>query len=1234
MALILICGSTATLLLGLNGSTSTYPRHLKPVSGIPVLNSKKPTDAKPQRKQYDSLSAAIAAARYSWQRSGAASAHAAAVENYETFNQHQQLRAQLDENGLHVRSAFTDKGAAEWKTVMRLADYGYGEIRQALSAASKYALNDNRIEASILPSDGSGPGLTEWYINRPEGIEQGFTLHAPPAKHRTSLHKLEPLRLKLKLLGDLHAQMSRDNESIELRDANRETVLHYGKLMAQDATGRTLAAQMGIADEGAGIFLLVHDQAAVYPLTIDPLITQPEAKLTPKIGYLGAEDHFGTALAMSSDTAVVGAPAVDSVSSTNPSAVYLFIKNGATWSLAQKLIASDAAPTALFGSAVAISQDILVVAAPGDDTAAGQNAGSVYVFTRANGVWTESQKLVASDGGVNGHFGQSVAIDGSAIGVGAPSSGGSGAAYVFDNNGTGWTERKKFVSDSGGQEFGASVSISGSSIAVVQRSFGTAAYVFIRNGFDWTKQAKIDIPGATSVRLLNDTLVVGARGGFGGPGTGVYIYTRAGSTWTFKQSFDWNDANGQSVDYNGSTIVVGDAGGILAGAPDKFGAVHVYTLNNGTWAPAQTVLASDGAIDDEFGFSAAVSSTDEIMVGARYHDPPAGTDAGSAYVFTRNNGTWNETQKLDPSFNYETAYAQLGSAVAIEGDTAVVGAFGENAAYVFKRSGTSWAFQQKLFSPETGSFGGGAFGVSAALDGNTLAIGAYRADGNNNVAGAAFIYVFDGANWVLQQKVFAGDGDYGDDFGYSLDLDGDTLAVGAWRQPLGTHRGAAYVFTRSGTAWTQQQKLIASDGEAQDYFGGSVGISGSTIVVGAPFHNAPDLPGQNDAGAAYIFEYSGGVWAEQQLILSLDHEGGDFFGASVGIWGDTIAVGAYHDDTPPAYDGGSAYVFTRGGGLWTQQQKLIAPDAKLGDEFGWSVALDADNIVVGAYLHRNTAGLYTGSVYVFARTGSNWSLNQQIQANDAANFDYFGNSVAVSGDTVLIGAMLADANGITDAGAAYVYRVLPMTTPGPIISSFLPASGLPGAGVTILGSGFTGTTAVSFNGVAAAFTVDSDTEINAVVPTGASTGSITVTGPNGSGISPTNFIVLVDSDSDGMSNDFEQQYFGNPTAAPPGDDSDGDGETNLEEFRAGTDPLDSQSVFRITEIRREGNDMVIVFPALAGKRYQVEATADLGTNFPILIVTVPRSALGYTAEVTDPDGVVNAPRYYRIVVLP
>jgi len=301
-------------------------------------------------------------------------------------------------------------------------------------------------------------------------------------------------------------------------------------------------------------------------------------------------------------------------------------------------------------------------------------------------------------------------------------------------------------------------------------------------------------------------------------------------------------------------------------------------------------------------------------------------------------------------------------------------------------------------------------------------------------AGAQYPVTVDPLVWQLQQKLTASDGAAGDLFGGSVAISGDTAVVGAFYDDIGSNseQGSAYVFVRSGTTWAQQQKLTASDGAASDSFGMSVAISGDTVVVGAYYNTISPNTMQ---GSAYVFVRSGGTWAQQAKLVASDGAAGDFFGRAVAVSEDTAIVGAIGSDIGVVEEQGSAYVFVRSGVTWTQQAKLVASDGVDIDWFGFSVDISGDTAVVGALYCDIDTNLDQGSAYVFIRSGTTWTQQAKLMASDGAADDLFGRSIAISGDTILVGADRDDIGANVDQGSAYVFRYVELFGNGELCAS-------------------------------------------------------------------------------------------------------------------------------------------------------------------------------------------------------
>ena len=386
-------------------------------------------------------------------------------------------------------------------------------------------------------------------------------------------------------------------------------------------------------------------------------------------------------------------------------------------------------------------------------------------------------------------------------------------------------------------------------------------------------------------------------------------------------------------------------------------------------------------------------------------------------------------------------YDGFGNAVAIDGDTMVVGVpyddvgwgFNQGSVHVFVRSGSMWTLQATLTASEGQS--AAFFGSSVAISGDTIAVGVpYNDLGANSDQGSVRVFTRIGTTWAAQAALTAAEGASLDFFGESVAISGDTIAVGVRYDDLGANsdQGSVRVFTRSGTVWTEQTTLTASDGAAFDEFGESVAISGDTIAVGA---RLDDVGANFDQGSVRVFTRSGASWTTQATLTAPDGAWGDRFGESVAISGDMIAVGVPYDDIGGIPDPGSVRVYVRSGSAWTLQATVTASDGAGIDYFGSAVAISGDTMVVGVESDDVGTNENQGSVRVFTRSGTAWTAQATLTASDGAVLDLFGKSIAISGDTIAVGMPSDDlvSGGVTktDQGSVRVFgnhRALNQTT--------------------------------------------------------------------------------------------------------------------------------------------------------------------------------------------------------------
>ena len=398
----------------------------------------------------------------------------------------------------------------------------------------------------------------------------------------------------------------------------------------------------------------------------------------------------------------------------------------------------------------------------------------------------------------------------------------------------------------------------------------------------------------------------------------------------------------------------------------------------------------------------------------------------------------------------------FGDAVAIAGDTLVVGAPLEKtvqnlsgAAYVFVRNLNRWEFQAQLKSSEPKYYG--KFGQSVSISGDTIVVGAIGEFSNQ---GRAHVYIRSEKGWTHQAVLQASNAEDSDYFGWSVAISGETIVVGARNEESdatgidgednnnASDSGAAYVFTRKGTAWTQSAYLKASNTDPGDMFGYSVAISGNIIIIGAPYEdgnstgvNGTDNNNAPDAGATYVFVRDLTGWRQEAYLKAPNTGEYDYFGFSGAAWNDTLVIGALcessdgeggqdNNDTTCA---GAAYVYMRTGGIYTRPAYLKASDPCYNGYFGHSVALADDTIIIGSPGHNSNEG----KAYIFIPSATDWFQQATLKAGNNDPGDEFGSSVSVSSGTFLVGAYLEDGsatgvngpdnNNATNAGAAYVF---------------------------------------------------------------------------------------------------------------------------------------------------------------------------------------------------------------------
>jgi hypothetical protein len=516
--------------------------------------------------------------------------------------------------------------------------------------------------------------------------------------------------------------------------------------------------------------------------------------------------------------------------------------------------------------------------------------------------------------------------------------------------------------------------------------------------------------------------------------------------------------------YSDCTIIVTDSDGNASNT------LAINTFIVADWAQEAYVKASNNDNSDLFGINVALDG-DTLAVGAKY-------ESSNQTTITNDNSTVSSNNSNSTS----------------------------GAVYVYKRNGTTWA--QEAYIKASNNEANDWFGNKVALDGDTLAVGVHREDSNqttitndnstassnnsNNDSGAVYVYKRTGTTWAQEAYIKASNSEANDYFGYSVVLDNDNLAVGAYGEDSNqttitndnstassnnsnSRSGAVYVYKRTGTTWAQEAYIKASNSEATDWFGYSVALDSDTLAVGAYKESSNQTTitngttsssnnSNNRSGAVYVYKRTGTTWEQEAYIKASNNGGTDEFGLSVALYGDTLAVGAYAEDSNQttitnnttsssdnsSSNSGAVYVYKRTGTTWEQEAYVKASNSEATDKFGEVVTLYGDTLAVGTIYEDsnqttitngttssdNNGNLNSGAVYVYKRTGTTWAQEAYVKSSNNDASDLFGLVVSLDGDTLAVGAYLEDSNQTTitndnstassnnssnASGAVYVY---------------------------------------------------------------------------------------------------------------------------------------------------------------------------------------------------------------------
>ncbi len=970
-----------------------------------------------------------------------------------------------------------------------------------------------------------------------------------------------------------------------------------GDTIVIGAPGRDNTDLPGIKDSAG--------EAFVYRLANN--IWTLEQILTPS--NPGANDAFGSAVAISGDLIVIGAPLEDSAatqingdesdnSAADTGAAYVFTRDNNTWSQQAYLKPINAETGDEFGRTVAVNGDTVIVSSPfedsstngidGDDTDNSlSNSGALYAFTRFGTFWFQEAYLKASNPGIDDHFGSNIAFNGIDLIVGVPqedsaatglngdqfnnNSPDAGAAYLFQRISEIWSQSLylKASNTSAGDRFGESVAISGNRLLVGATgedsdslglngdqtnddlSNSGAAYLFLKIQNIWQQEAYLKASDSTSPAFGSAVALSGQDAAISNSGDHVQIYTLSDKLFVQDQTLA-NDpltiASGDSTRDFGTHIVGNQS--------DR----KTFTIRNTGLTPLTQItatLAGDFPGDYEIDISNLPSTlasgesasftvnflpTDkrlrpaEIQIqrnndletlpflipligrgielaeitlsapdGSTITDGGLGLDFGSGligehsapqtFTLTNNdtvpltglnlskNGTnaadfllnlTNFTPDLDPGdsttftvlFN-RNGGGRRGATLTLQSDDP------EEIPFAFDTVGNAFSaleLAERAYLKASNTDADDSFGYAVAIDGNTMIVGAPGEDSSGNApntddngnsrtdSGAAYVFVYENSAWTQQAYLKARNSSAGDRFGSAVAIDGDRVLIGSPLEDAATtgvngiggddtvrDSGAAYLFIRNGTTWTQEAYIKQSNPDLEDYMGTSVALSGNTLVLGAPGEDS-NAQGINEnesdntseaSGAAYLFTLENGLWAQSAYLKNSASAAGHTFGTAVQISGDIIAIGA------PKNGSGAVTIFTKNNSNWSETAIITSTTPRPDEDFGAALSLEGNSILIGAPGHDGSSSDVngtrddgelpnSGAAYLFSNIAGTWSEGTFLKASNPESGDRFGRSVSLSGSRILVGSALEDSlaqgqngnaldNGSENSGALHLY---------------------------------------------------------------------------------------------------------------------------------------------------------------------------------------------------------------------
>ena len=773
-------------------------------------------------------------------------------------------------------------------------------------------------------------------------------------------------------------------------------------------------------------------------MSASPLVTidGPGVRAPDPAGDGAKDDQFASATAIEGDLMVAGAPMDDVGTAIDQGSAYVYRRRNGTWTLEQKLVGPDGHSGDLFGTDVDIASGRIFIGVPGRDQDGRDLQGAAYVFERTNGNWQAVATLdipsshataspSAKGGSASGdRFGNTLDADGERVVIGAYAWRDAqqeqvGAAFVFERQGSAWTLRQRLNGSgmSRSFRFGEDVAVRGTTIAVADDLSELTAGIITGSvhvfelGATFTQSHLATDAGRPYRIAIGDNLI--AVGNLTSNASEAYAIRRTPNGWSAALPLALQREQIPDRTYQ-TPVAISGTRAVFACANE----LQVFELSSGT--PTATVVTLPASNDAKPFASTAAVDGETMLAGGPFRTFDGVIASGTIDVFNRIGGQWPRAQTVGRPRGNGGSY--FGANLAADDQHVLIGEPNRRSdsalvgqAWIARIDANGVAGLQSLTPADLPD--GAQFGYATAVKGDTAVVGAPLWSNTDSCCGAAVVYRRVNGSWQEETRLYPPAGSGIQEFGRSVAVVEDRIAVGAPNDAQGF--GRVVLFERRNGAWQETHQFSAPSGSgadrSQSRFGAAVVLQDNEIFIGVPRAYSGAPAGQ---GMVFVHVTNGSVWTESARLTSVSPSPefeARLLGAALAVDGDILAIGAPMQGwtAPDIYESGRVHIVRRIGGIWTPQEVLIASDADRYARFGASLALSGTSLLVGAYRHDVAGALLAGHAYRFRQVAGQFQETERFELNPANESDALGSAVGLSGPHLIFGAMGRAAPGAT-----------------------------------------------------------------------------------------------------------------------------------------------------------------------------------------------------------------------------